>query len=224
MAETPFSPESGATSGGTAPEDGNQGSPALASPDLAVAPQVAPADASEPPTAVEGRSIEALPSEPQAAPASSAAPPESAPSEPASEPTSAAPAPAESPVSPPGVAATITVPPLPEGESSGGGGEWDLLVERFTTWWNSGELNRQWQRIRGPLKGVAIVVLVLLALQVYATVVGVVDGIPLVSGLLELTGLIAVLQFSTTRLLRSSDRQEVFTQLQRRWDDFRGRH
>ena len=112
------------------------------------------------------------------------------------------------------------MPPLPEGESSGGGGEWDLLVERFTTWWNSGELNRQWQRIRGPLKGVAIVVLVLL----YATVVGVVDGIPLVSGLLELTGLIAVLQFSTTRLLRSSDRQEVFTQLQRRWDDFRGRH
>ena len=132
------------------------------------------------------------------------------------------PAPAEEPAPPPGVAATITVPPLEEGESSGGG-EWELLVERFTTWWNSGELNRQWQRIRGPLKGVAILVAVLLALQVYATVVRTIGGIPLVSGLLELTGLIVVLQFSATRLLRSSDRQEVLTQLQRRWLDFRGR-
>jgi hypothetical protein len=120
------------------------------------------------------------------------------------------------------VAATITVPPLENGES--GGGEWELLVERFTTWWNSGELNRQWQRIRGPLKGVAILVAVLLALQLYATVVRTVDGIPLVSGLLELTGLIAVLQFSATRLVRSSDRREVLAQLERRWLDFRGRN
>ena len=99
-----------------------------------------------------------------------------------------------------------------------------MLVERFSTWWNSGELNRQWQRIRGPLKGVAILVVVLLALQVYATVVRTIDGIPLVSGLLELAGLIAVLQFSATRLLRSSDRQQVAAQLLRRWQDFRGRN
>ena len=47
----------------------------------------------------------------------------------------------------------------------------DVLVNRFNTWWESGEVGRQWQRIRGPLKGVAIVVAVLLALRVYATVV-----------------------------------------------------
>jgi len=123
---------------------------------------------------------------------------------------------------PPGVAATIAVPPLEQGDN-GGGGEWELLVERFTTWWNSGELNRQWQRIRGPLKGVAILVAVLLALQLYATVVRTVDAIPVVSGLLELTGLITVLQFSLTRLLRSSDREEVFAQVRRRWQEFRGR-
>ena len=139
-----------------------------------------------------------------------------------SEPVAPLPAPAEPSAPPPGVAATITVPPLEGGES--GGGEWELLVERFTTWWNSGELNRQWQRIRGPLKGVAILVAVLLALQLYATVVRTIDGIPLVSGLLELTGLIAVLQFSATRLVRSSDRREVLAQLERRWLDFRGRN
>jgi hypothetical protein len=123
---------------------------------------------------------------------------------------------------PPGVAATIEVPPL-EGAGPQEGGEWEMLLNRLTTWWNSGELGRQWQRIRGPLKGVAILVVVLVALRAYATVVSTIDAIPLVSGLLELAGLITVLQFGTTRLLRSSDREQVLAQWRRRWLDFRGR-
>ena len=225
MAETPFSPESGAASGGTAPEDGTQGSPVQPAADTS--PEAAPAvvnDAAEPVASVSAEPV--APSEPAGAPGEQAAVPpaliatsaETIPPEPVA-PISA---PAEPSAPPPGVAATITVPPL-EGGESGGGGEWELLVERFTTWWNSGELSRQWQRIRGPLKGVAVLVAVLLALQLYATVVRTIDGIPLVSGLLELTGLIAVLQFSATRLLRSSDRREALSQLQRRWLDFRGR-
>lgn len=225
MSETPISPESGAASGGTAPEDGNPGS--LLQPPAGDSPEPEPL-AAETPAADAAAAV--VPKEPaplpesavaddgSTAPAAAAAPlePSVAPAAPSSPPAAAEPA-----VQPPGVAATIAVPPLEETE--GGGGEWELLVERFTTWWNSGELNRQWQRIRGPLKGVAILVAVLLALQVYATVVSTVDAIPVVSGLLELTGLIAVLQFSATRLLRSSDRQEVLAQLQRRWLDFRGR-
>ena len=239
MAETPFSPESGATSGSTAPEDGNLGSPVQPPAGFSPEPVPAPPEASEVPAAVEAVSPDPLPSAPEAvaapevpasppepaaaAPAFSAAPAQTVASEPAdvAEPSQAPPP--EQPAPPAGVAATITVPPL-EDAGTGGGGEWELLVERFTTWWNSGELNRQWQRIRGPLKGVAILVAVLLALQVYATVVRTIDGIPLVSGLLELTGLIVVLQFGATRLLRSSDRQEVIAHLQRRWLDFRGRN
>ena len=230
MAETPFSPESGATIGGSAPEDGTLGSSVQPSPDDA--PETAPAAMPEAEAAPELVSDVPVPSEPVAAPepaaapevapatsAFSAVPPESAPAEPAVPP----PSPAEEPVPPPGVAATITVPPLDASDNSGGG-EWELLVERFNTWWSSGELNRQWQRIRGPLKGVAILLAVVLALQLYATVVRTVDAIPLVSGLLELTGLIFVLQFSATRLLRSSDRREVLEQLQGRWLDFRGRN
>lgn len=230
MAETPFSPESGATSGGTAPEDGTQGSSVQPAADIT--PESASAGIPDTTSVVEAITTEPEPSEtasapelpveaaePAAPPALIAAPAASAPPEPVAPPL----VPAEPADQPPGVAATITVPPLENGES-GGGGEWELLVERFTTWWNSGELNRQWQRIRGPLKGVAILVAVLLALQLYATVVRTVDGIPLVSGLLELTGLIAVLQFSATRLVRSSDRREVLAQLERRWLDFRGRN
>lgn len=225
MAETPFPPESGAGGGGMAPEDGAQEGAVQASDIGSLEPVPASAEPSEP-AAEAPDSVESLPSEPVAA----AAPPTAASSagvaaDGASPSESEAPAPAqiEQPGPPPGVAVTITVPPLEDGESSGGG-EWEMLMERFSTWWNSGELNRQWQRIRGPLKGVAILVAVLLALQVYATVVGTIDAIPLVSGLLELTGLIAVLQFSATRLLRSSDRQEVLSQLQRRWQEFRGRN
>lgn len=234
MAETPFSPESGATSGGTAPEDGIAGTPVEAGAAAGSEPVPATPEPSETAAVVEAVSGEPAAAEPVSAPdpEPSAAPVEAprvepsvnqAPVPPTPPEPAAAPAPVEPPGPPPGVAATITVPPLDAGES-GGGGEWELLVERFTTWWNSGELNRQWQRIRGPLKGVAILLAVLLALQVYATVVRTIDAIPLISGLLELTGLIAVLQFSATRLLRSSDRQEVFAQLQRRWLDFRGRN
>lgn len=218
MAETPFTPDSGAAPSGTAPEDGTPGTPVESSADSTALPE--PAAVTE---------VAAEPQPPVAAPAPAPVAPEPAAEAESSIPAAAAEsvaAPAAEPVAepasqPPGVAATIAVPPLEQAEA--GGGEWELLVERFNTWWNSGELNRQWQRIRGPLKGVAILVAVLLALQVYATVVGTIDSIPLVSGLLELTGLIVALQFSYRRLLRSSDRQQVFEQLQRRWLDFRGR-
>lgn len=131
-------------------------------------------------------------------------------------------APAAAPVEPEGVAATISVPPLDE-DAADQGGEWELLLNRVTTWWTSGELGLQWQRIRGPLKGVAILLAVIVALRVYATVIATIDAIPLVSGLLELTGLIAMLHFTATRLLRTRDREEVLSQWRGRWLDFRGR-
>lgn len=231
MAETPFSPDPGAPEGGQPPEGGNQGSPAAASAPVttpgSVATPAEPATATPPPADVPAPEVSPVTATvlPVAIPASTPvitqppAPSSPVPTATAAEETSAAGTAAE----PPGVAATIAVPPLEEEEASGEGGEWEMLVNRFNTWWESGEVGRQWQRIRGPLKGVAIVVAVLLALRVYATVVSTIDAIPLVSGLLELTGLIAVLHFSVTRLLRTSDRREVLSQWQRRWLDFRGR-
>lgn len=250
MAETPFTPESGTVSSGAVPEAGTQGSSVQSPAGESPAPAPAAVESSEPPAAVdpvatEPAASEAVIAQPVSAPVSPVQPAaepaaleSAAGGEPAVETAavgsvqdagdsavpmkSSSSAAAEPASQPPGVAATITVPPLEGAEA--GGGEWELLVERFSTWWNSGELTRQWQRIRGPLKGVAILVAVLVALQVYATAVRTIDGIPLVSGLLELTGLIAVLQFSSRRLLRSSDRQEVLAQVQRRWLDFRGRN
>ena len=81
----------------------------------------------------------------------------------------------------------------------------------------------RWQRFRGPLKGLAILIGVVLLLRVYASLIGTLDSLPLVGGLLELVGLIAVSRFTVTRLVRKSDREQVFADWSRRWNDFRGR-
>ncbi len=124
---------------------------------------------------------------------------------------------------PAGIATTIAVPPLETAaRAEGDGGEWDLLVAKLNTWFSSGELTTQWQKIRGPLKGVAILFGVILALRLYATVVGTIDGIPLVSGLLELTGLIVLGQFGLTKMVKTSEREQVLANWHRRWQAFIG--
>lgn len=172
---------------------------------------------------------------PTAATAADPAPTAAAPAEaPAPEPEPAAPEPPSAPVAEvpapvvidtPTVASTIEVPakapvnPTPTEE----GGEWDLLVQKLRNWIASGQLQQQWQAARTPLSLLAGLIAVLLVLRVYSAVLGVLDSIPLLSGLLELAGLVAVIQFSLTRLVRSEDRREVIGGLRQRWKSFRGR-
>ena len=174
---------------------------------------------------------------PTAATAADPAPTAAAPTEapaPEPEPEPAAPEPTSAPVAEvpapvvidtPTVASTIEVPakapvnPTPAEE----GGEWDLLVQKLRNWIASGQLQQQWQAARTPLSLLAGLIAVLLVLRVYSAVLGVLDSIPLLSGLLELAGLVAVIQFSLTRLVRSEDRREVIGGLKQRWKSFRGR-
>ena len=133
-------------------------------------------------------------------------------------------APAAEPV--PTVAATIAVPALeapstpaaPEGD----GGEWELLVSKMRHWLASGELEQQWQRARKPLTLTAGLIAVLLVLRIYSALLGVIDSLPLVPGLLELAGVVAVVQFGLDKLLRSSDRQQLISGVKNRWKAFRG--
>lgn len=126
----------------------------------------------------------------------------------------------------PTVASTLEVPASPQIATSAAdqdGGEWDLLVQKVRAWINSGQLQEQWQAARTPLSLLAGLIAVLLVLRVYSAVLGVLDSIPLLPGLLELAGLVAVVQFSLTRLVRSNDRREVIEGLKQRWQSFRGR-
>jgi hypothetical protein len=142
-------------------------------------------------------------------------------------PEAVAPEPFMEPVSAPepGIVATFEVPPLEGSPDSAadGGGEFELLLQKIRDWLGSGELQAQWQRFRGPLKGLAILIGAVLLLRVYASLIGTLDSLPLVGGLLELVGLIAAVRFTFTKMVRKSDREQVFADWSRRWNDFRGR-
>lgn len=102
------------------------------------------------------------------------------------------------------------------------GGEWELLLAKLKAWWSSGEPQAFWQQLSKPLGGGLTLVLVLLLLQVYSAVVGTLESLPLLPGLLELVGLIWVLRYGLPRLLRSSDRAALLANLSSRWKAFRG--
>jgi hypothetical protein len=147
------------------------------------------------------------------------------------EATTEAPQPEATPETPapldiPTVASTLEVPASPQVATSAAdqdGGEWDLLVQKVRAWISSGQLQEQWQAARTPLSLLAGLIAVLLVLRVYSAVLGVLDSIPLLPGLLELAGLVAMVHFSLTRLVRSNDRREVIEGLKQRWQSFRGR-
>jgi hypothetical protein len=235
MAETPFSPaspEDPSTTPAGAPEpppavdeepavEGWSGTPTTASSEEATA---RPEPAAPPPAPEPEPTPAPAPAATPIEPASVFPAPVPAPSR-AAEPSEipADPTPSEAQPEAPTIAATLEVPPLP-GADTEEGGEFDLLVSKLRTWLNEADLAGRWQQLRGPLKGVALLLALILGLRLYARVVGTIDGIPLVSGLLELTGLIYLLWFTTTRLLRTSERQRVLSEWNRRWQDFSGRN
>ena len=135
----------------------------------------------------------------------------------------AEPDPASANVWTPQVASTTDVPASPAAVSSEGeGGEWELLVEKVKQWIASGQIQQQWETARTPITLLAGLIGVLLVLRVYSALLGVVESLPLLPGLLELVGVISVVRFSLTRLVKSSDRHEVIDGLKQRWSSFRG--
>ncbi len=123
----------------------------------------------------------------------------------------------------PQVASTTDVPASPVAVSSEeNGGEWELLVEKVKQWIASGQLQQQWETARTPITLLAGLISVLVVLRIYSSLLGVLESLPLLPGLLELVGVISVVRFSLTRLVKNSDRQEVIDGLKQRWSNFRG--
>ena len=80
-----------------------------------------------------------------------------------------------------------------------------------------GELGRYWQApcsVRVELRGLPVG---------YGALLGVIGSFPLAPGLLELVGLIAVIRFGLTKLVRSQERRALIEGLQQRWKAFRGK-
>jgi hypothetical protein len=153
-------------------------------------------------------------------------------SAPEPEPSTPAPVP---PSDVPSIAATLEIPPAeptPGDEAAGfagiatagaEGGEWDLLVAKVKEWFADGKLQRLWERWREPLRILLLFIALVLLLRLYGSVVRTIDAIPLVGGLLELVGLLVLVRFSLTHLVRAEERERLFSEWRHRWNDFRGR-
>ena len=129
------------------------------------------------------------------------------------------------PASPPaGVASTITVPPLGEGaKGDGEGGEFDLLLQRVSQWLKQQDLPARWERLQGPLRGLALLLLAVVLLRLYGALIDTLDGLPLVPRLFQLVGVIVLVKFSLLNLVRTSDRDRLISAWSQRWASFRGR-
>lgn len=134
------------------------------------------------------------------------------------------------PVTPPPVptvATTIEIPARQDRAAVAGspadGGEWALLLSKLQAWLGGGQLQAQLQAARQPLTLVAGLIALVVALQIYGALLGVIERLPLAPGLLELVGLISVIRFGLENLVLSQERRALIASLQQRWNAFRGK-
>ena len=143
---------------------------------------------------------------------------------PAPAPTPApTPAPSPEPTSAPepAITASVTIPAQENADSEGG--EWNLLLEKLGDLVDGEKLKALWIQLRLPIRLITALILLVVVIQIYSGVIRTINSVPIGSGLLELIGLIWLVRFSLTKLIRSSDRAEVINTLQARWNKVIGR-
>ncbi|NDC34445.1 MAG: hypothetical protein EBZ51_03430 [Synechococcaceae bacterium WB9_2_112] len=112
--------------------------------------------------------------------------------------------------------------PAARAEHDHASGEWQLLLSRLNDWIATADAAALWERFRRPLLYAGWLLLALIVLKVYGALVGTIDSVPLMGGLLELVGVIWLSRFAVERLLRRSDRQQLLDGLETRWRRFLG--
>ena len=126
-----------------------------------------------------------------------------------------------SPTSIPTIGSTVQVPPL--GGESEEGGEWDLLSGKLRDWFHRNDLGGQWDRLGGPLRASGLLLGGLILIKLYEALLETLDDIPLLPRLLQLAGLLYLLNFGFTHLIKSQDRENLYQTWKKRWHDFTGR-
>ena len=120
---------------------------------------------------------------------------------------------APEPTPDPAIAETVTIP----ADADASGGEWDLLKEKVQGLVDTDQLQNQWTQLKGPLRLLGGLIVLIIVLQIYGGILRTIDAVPLASGLFELAGVIWVANFSVRNLVRSSDRRKVLDGLVGRW-------
>ena len=121
----------------------------------------------------------------------------------------------------PVITSTVTIPA--QKTSTDEGGEWDLLVEKIKAWIDSNQLGSLWNQAQLPLRLIGGLILFVIVSTVYRGILGTINKVPLAPGLLELTGVIWLLNYARCNLVRSSDRKRVIDAVGSTWNKVVGR-
>jgi hypothetical protein len=121
----------------------------------------------------------------------------------------------------PVITSTVTIPA--QKTSTDEGGEWDLLVEKIKAWIDSNQLGTLWNQAQLPLRLIGGLILFVIVSTVYSGILGTINKVPLAPGLLELAGVIWLLNFARFNLVRSSDRKQVIDAVGSTWNRVVGR-
>ena len=101
------------------------------------------------------------------------------------------------------------------------GGEWQMLTTKLADWASSDAPQTLWQQLQSPLKALAVLLVAVVVLRLYAAVLGDLEGVPLLAGLLELTALVWIARHGAPALLRREQRQTLIDQLSQGWQRLR---
>ena len=116
----------------------------------------------------------------------------------------------------PVITSTVTIPA--QETSTDEGGEWDLLVEKIKAWIDSNQLGSLWNQAQLPLRLIGGLILFVIVSTVYSGILGTINKVPLAPGLLELTGVIWLLNYARCNLVRSGDRKRVIDAAGSTWN------
>ena len=104
------------------------------------------------------------------------------------------PAPTPAPTPDPVIASTVSIPAQESADDDGG--EWELLVSKVKDWLEQNDLAELWTKAQLPLRVVGGLIVFSPVATVYSGVISTINSIPLVPGLLELAGVIWLVNFA----------------------------
>lgn len=118
---------------------------------------------------------------------------------------------------------TVVLPAATEAGGGEAGGEWQELLDRLNGWLGEGRATELWQQSQRPLKALAAALALLLVLRLLGSVLGALDGVPMLPRLLQLVGLIWIGVYSSRHLVRSDSRQQLVAKVEGVWSSVVGR-
>lgn len=130
---------------------------------------------------------------------------------------------AVSPPASPSIAERVSVPAQASTDSNDEeGGEWDLLSNRIKQFFESSNLQDQWQSLRQPVFLLGGLIVLILTMRIYGGILDAIATIPLAPRLFQLVGTSYAAWFAATRLIRADERKKIAANVKDVWSSLRG--